>query len=70
MDTVAERWAHEAVKRAKERCGQSGWTLLTSELRHALVCQQLVGILAGQESVNGDNFYKACEIVTQMGDEL
>ena len=63
--TVAERWAKLAWKRARERAGHGGWDLLSSELRHALVCMQLVGILADQEHANGETMREAASIVLE-----
>lgn len=58
----AKKWVAMARKSARGRAGD-GWDLLGDDLRHALVCERLVAILAGQEIANGETMRAACEIV-------
>jgi len=62
------RWANLALTQAKKRVGTAGWTILSQDLRHALVCYELVGILASQEHANGENMRDACDAVIQMSE--
>jgi hypothetical protein len=62
------RWANLALTQAKKRVGQGGWSILSIDLRHALVCYELVGILASQEHTNGENMRDACDAVMQMSE--
>ena len=48
MDWV-KRQIKEATKRAKQRAG-AGWSLLGVELRQALICQEVLSTISGQDT--------------------
>lgn len=63
---TAVRWAYLALTGARRKCGVEGWRLLSAEVRHAMICQELIGIFATQESTTFEKMRDACDAVLDM----
>lgn len=65
---VPVRWANLALSNAKRHAGSGGWALVSKDVRHALICRELMFILAGQEKLNSEHAVAAMDAVIAMNE--